>query len=239
MNKQRDIIKTFDWTVSTYKIDFELFELQLHSLYKTKNIGFNTEHYISELKKKIYIEDPLESTAIRLALTSFVKSLIHVLASFGIKLDLTWKEILKYGEYKLHPRNLVSSQIKTFAVDSRSSAKIKLMSGSEKAKIFFKKRKITTRNKDNVILIRNGKRSIRITPQKVVSKLKLVPSKKIEEDTVKKRKGFSTSFKYQHLTAGAVSNNVLKDLIKFERSVIESITLQFKKEMEQEKNLHE
>lgn len=236
MNKKRDEIKNFNWTVSTYDIDFELFELQLHSLYKSKNIGLNTEHYISELKESIYMENSTDSTAIRLALTSFVKSLEHVLASFGIKLELTWKEILKYGEYELQPRNLVSGQIRTFALDTGSSAKIKFEAGSKKAKILLKKRKIMTQNKDNVILIRNGRHSIKIAPQKVVSKFKLVPFKKLKKDSTEKRKGFSPLFKNQHLTTGAVSNNLLKDLIKFERSVIESITLQFKNEMEQERN---
>ncbi|QMT18054.1 hypothetical protein H1Q58_03265 [Planococcus maritimus] len=237
MTKILKVQKTFDWNVHSYEIDYDLLELQLHSLYKYQNLGFDSDLYKEELSKSNYILAPTESAAIRLSLISFVKSLDHVLTSFGIDFETDWEKILDYGDFKLLPRNLAFNHIKSVATKNSSNVRLKFVNQSQKAKSKLKNQQVRFSRKDNVIYLKDKSPS---KPKK--KKFNKITFKDISNNinpqnwNIKKPQldnsfaKISTTLKHNHVTTGAAITNVRKDLIKFERSIIDSIVLQLKEE---------
>lgn len=196
--KKREIVKPFEWKVESYDIDFDYFELNLHSLYKENNFGFNEDIYRRELVAAQGNLTKVNSTAIRLALKSFTKSFLFGLDSHGIELDLKWNDITDYGQYELVTHNLVTTEIKGH-----------LLEGIKGTGTIVNTDEFTTTTKTFKYSALDRLFFVASTPAIL---------------------GINIASKKNHITLGATVNNMRKDLLKFEQSVVESAVQQFVRE---------
>jgi len=113
--KKRAEVKKFLWILDPLnEIDFELLELQLHSLYKINNINFSERLYKEDLAKSDgYMVSKNDSRAISLALKSFCRAFLEIMRQHGILVQqFDYYTVEDYGEYELILANSIISESK-------------------------------------------------------------------------------------------------------------------------------
>lgn len=111
--KRRGEVKRFLWDFdATNEIDFDLLELQLHSLYKVSNINFSEQLYKEDLiRSDGYMVSKIDSRAISLALKSFCRAFLEIMRKHGILVQqFDYYTVEYYGEYELTLTNSIISE---------------------------------------------------------------------------------------------------------------------------------
>jgi hypothetical protein len=198
--KKRTKVNRFLWDIQDWRdIDFDILELQLHSLYLKKNIHFRESLYNEELKNSDGYLTIRESRSINLALKSFCKSFCTILKNQRIiTKEFDSEKVLDYGEYELELTNSIISDSKARISEALTGKSImKDMDGQ-------------------------------VINQRMLSKTERALSLTTSHLTF-----FSLFRSDAHVTNGAAINRMLKNLIAFERSIVECALRQLKKDVEE------
>lgn len=119
MEKRKELRK-FKWSIQAFEaVDFDLLELQLHSLYKPLNINFNSDLYAQDLKRSNGYMKVSESRAVDLAIKSFCKAFTEVMKNHSVEmLEFNSKNIIGYGQYILDVTNSIVIESKSNIKDA-------------------------------------------------------------------------------------------------------------------------